>query len=127
MLFIEVTDSGKEAADFRREVPRKRGRLDKGFFDVECIVVLECQGEIAVERLIDIGLEIDLALANAETARRRARCVTEGKARRTPRVGIETGSHPSSVEHRADRRVEGSGTRLSVATARRRGWRGRGL
>ena len=75
MLFIEVADPGKEAPDFRREVPRKRGRLNKGFLDVECVVVFERQGEIAVERLIDIGLKIDLALADTKTAGRRARLI----------------------------------------------------
>ena len=70
--------------------------------------------EVGEERLIDIRLQIDLALADADATRRRFGFIAEGEARQAPGVGIMRRYHSLAVEHGADCGVEGIGARLRV-------------
>src|SRR6185312_7521405 len=111
-------DAREEAPAAQGQAVRQAGRLDESLLDADGVVGLESEREIAVERLVDIGVEVDLALIDREAARQRPSGIAERESRQAIGVGIAALAGGLALEHRADRRVEGAGARWRAAGTR---------
>ncbi len=66
VVAVEVADVGEEAAGAQGQASRQRRGVDVGLFHAEvvlAVLALHRQGELAVELVVDVGGERDLAFA----------------------------------------------------------------
>jgi hypothetical protein len=126
VVAVEVTDVGEEAAHAQVEAGGQRSGVDVRLFDADvvfAVFAVDGRGQLAVELVVDVGGEGDLALAEREAIRARAGLARQREAGTDVGVRIERMMRIAAVEDDADRRIEGVGIAAAAASAGRRRYR----